>query len=431
MQQLGLMHATGTGVHRNCEQAVGLFKNVAERGHWTQMYADAYDAFESGKIDSAALMYMHLGELGYEMAQNNAAYILDDLSDSNDLFNVNGSLARALVGWKRSATQGHAAALVKVGDYHYYGHATEPDLAAAVQQYRLAADAREAQALFNLGVMHEYGMGLPADLHLAKRYYDSATEVSAEAVAPSTLALMILHSKLWARETLGDEWLDSIPQWLGGNKITPLPFGFGGGGGGGKGGQSSGAGKASSSGTSSSSSSSSSGGGTASSSGGAGESGVGGMVTDFIATAVNTGNQFTEFLNDLSVAAITMDVEAFEKFVDGNEEMLLTVLCVLLLIIVLARQAQVAQVTETERRLAAAEQAQLLARGLQAHAQATAAAAAQEEAAVAAAAAAEAAKEEASAPAEPQGEEVGAGGGSTLAAAAAARRARAVALEEQ
>ena len=145
MYHLGMMHATGTGVLRNCEQAVGLFKNVAERGHWTQQFADAYDAYDSGKIETALVMYMYLGELGYEMAQNNAAHILDELQDDLELFNRNGSLARALLQWKRSADQGHSASLVKIGDYYYYGHATAPDLSAAVQQYRLAADARDAQ----------------------------------------------------------------------------------------------------------------------------------------------------------------------------------------------------------------------------------------------------------------------------------------------
>jgi TPR repeat protein len=57
--------------------------------------------------------------------------------------------------WRRAGDAGHSAALVKIGDYHYYGMATPPDLAAAVQNYRLAADSREAQAMFNLGWMHE------------------------------------------------------------------------------------------------------------------------------------------------------------------------------------------------------------------------------------------------------------------------------------
>lgn len=104
MYQLGVMHATGVGTSRNCELAVGLFKNVAERGSWSKLYCSstflpkycawsdstcvavvlflcgllgslklghpcrfsiAYDAYdEDGDVATAALIYMFLGELG-------------------------------------------------------------------------------------------------------------------------------------------------------------------------------------------------------------------------------------------------------------------------------------------------------------------------------------------------------------------------------
>jgi hypothetical protein len=64
--------------------------------------------------------YLFLGEIGYEMAQNNGAYILDEVASDNDLFDSNGSLARALYNWKRSATQGYTSARLKVSlDLHH------------------------------------------------------------------------------------------------------------------------------------------------------------------------------------------------------------------------------------------------------------------------------------------------------------------------
>ena len=58
--------------------AVGqLFKNVAERGHWSKMIMDAHQFYMDGRVDSAVIKYMFLADLGYEVAQSNAAYILD------------------------------------------------------------------------------------------------------------------------------------------------------------------------------------------------------------------------------------------------------------------------------------------------------------------------------------------------------------------
>lgn len=64
MYQLGIMHATGTGTSRNCELATGLFKNVAERGHWSTQFSVAHKFYEEGNLESALLLYLFLGELG-------------------------------------------------------------------------------------------------------------------------------------------------------------------------------------------------------------------------------------------------------------------------------------------------------------------------------------------------------------------------------
>ena len=42
------------------------------------MLREAYKTYLSGDVDSALMMYLYLGELGYEVAQTNAAYILEE-----------------------------------------------------------------------------------------------------------------------------------------------------------------------------------------------------------------------------------------------------------------------------------------------------------------------------------------------------------------
>lgn len=54
-----------------------LFKNVAERGRWSSMLMDAHKAYKSGITNQALIKYAYLAELGYETAQSNVAFILD------------------------------------------------------------------------------------------------------------------------------------------------------------------------------------------------------------------------------------------------------------------------------------------------------------------------------------------------------------------
>ena len=54
-----------------------LFKNVAERGRWSEMLMDAHMMYKEGNTEGALLKYTLSAELGYEVAQSNVAYILD------------------------------------------------------------------------------------------------------------------------------------------------------------------------------------------------------------------------------------------------------------------------------------------------------------------------------------------------------------------
>jgi len=189
---LAQMHATGTGVLRSCQTATELYKNVAERGPTAQLFTDAYNAFKENNIDSALIKYKFLAELGYEVSQSNAAYLLDQFATK--LFNKNDSLKRALVYWNRAAYQGHHTARIKLGDYYFYGRGTKVNYEQAVSHYKYASEiSHNPQAMFNLAYMHENGLGLKKDLHLAKRFYDMAFDTSVEAHLPVTLALFKLN----------------------------------------------------------------------------------------------------------------------------------------------------------------------------------------------------------------------------------------------
>ncbi len=74
---LAQMHATGTGVMRSCATATELYKNVAERGVFSHKLVEAYTAYKENDVDKALIKYLLASELGMEVAQSNAAYIMD------------------------------------------------------------------------------------------------------------------------------------------------------------------------------------------------------------------------------------------------------------------------------------------------------------------------------------------------------------------
>lgn len=107
---LAQMHATGTGLMRSCPTAVELMKNVAERGKWSDQLMVAHNDYRDGRVNEAFLNYALFSEMGYEVAQSNAAFILD--RGETDVLSEEEGLVRALALWARAAAQGYSAAQV-------------------------------------------------------------------------------------------------------------------------------------------------------------------------------------------------------------------------------------------------------------------------------------------------------------------------------
>ncbi|XP_076636874.1 protein sel-1 homolog 1-like [Colletes latitarsis] len=209
---LAQMHATGTGMMRSCTTAVELLKTVAERGRWSDRLVVAHTDYKEGRINEAFVNFALLAEMGYDVAQSNAAFILD--KGETTILSEEEGLVRALALWARAASQGYSAALVKLGDAHYYGKGTKVDYEAAASHYRSASEQQpNAQAMFNLGYMHERGLGLARDRHLAKRCYDLAAEASPDAKIPVALALIKL-SFLFGLDYLQEfSLVDHLNKW--------------------------------------------------------------------------------------------------------------------------------------------------------------------------------------------------------------------------
>ena len=198
--QARTMRATGYPRHITssaCSVAASFYKVVAERGVWdVDLIYHANLAWASGNDrnkEIAMLQWWIAAERGYEPAQNNLAYVLDQgpptacsfqvaMFQQSDVFVLDKSVLKftrfspmspsndtarvALTQWTRSASQNNIDALVKVGDYYYHGFGV-PDEPEAIRwekaagYYQSAADTQlSALAMWNLGWMYENGVGV-------------------------------------------------------------------------------------------------------------------------------------------------------------------------------------------------------------------------------------------------------------------------------
>jgi SEL1 protein len=216
--QLANMFHNGVGFKKNLPMATALYKLVAERGPWSSLSRWALESYLKGDVGKAFLLYSRMAELGYEVAQSNAAWILDKYGERSMCIGESGFCMnaerhqRAHSLWWQASEQGNEHAALLIGDAYYYGRGTERDYDRAAEAYKHAKSQSNAQAMFNLGYMHEHGLGLPYDLHLAKRYYDQALEIDSASKLPVTLAL----ASLWVRKNYPEsyvvQFIDSLPE---------------------------------------------------------------------------------------------------------------------------------------------------------------------------------------------------------------------------
>lgn len=218
----GLMLYNGfPGKEKSIERPVIYFKIVSEAVE--ELHSPlkwAHDKFRDKDYGSAILGFLIAAEQGYETAQMNLAYLLDEQRGFLDLSVVKQKVIdfihglplirtapqqtktvrnvprekTALVYWTRAARQLNCDAMVKMGDYYFNGIGTEqPDAGKAAACYHAAGDNQNSLAMWNLGWMHENGIGAEQSYHLAKRYYDLAAATTDEAFFPVQLALLKLR----------------------------------------------------------------------------------------------------------------------------------------------------------------------------------------------------------------------------------------------
>ncbi|KAF1806193.1 hypothetical protein V8B55DRAFT_1454648 [Mucor lusitanicus] len=228
---LAHMNEQGMTPRPSCRVAVSYYKAIAERGDWLNpTVEDAYAAYLKNDKESALLNYMLAAERGYEVAQSNVAYVLDndkkmldhlpfigttissheeEEETSKEIIQGLDEKESAFIYWTRSANQNNVDSRVKMGDYYFKGIGTPIDFEKAVSCYRLAAETQGSPlAFWNLGWMYESGIGVAKDFHLAKRAYDQALNIDQDAYLPVKLSLIKMYAKYY--------W-----EWITGHEVGP------------------------------------------------------------------------------------------------------------------------------------------------------------------------------------------------------------------
>ena len=215
LYHLAEINNNGVGRGRDCAHAVAYYKAVAEKAEALHSpFAEANAAYEDGDTDTALIGYLMAAEQGYEQAQANVAYMLDD---HKSILSLDAMLpwkerrsalqndnALALVYWTRSARQRNVDSMIKMGDYYFNGFGVKTDLEKAASCYDSAQDMQHSsQAAWNLAWMHENGVGIDKDYHLAWRYYMMAWDISPESYLPVRLSLSKLYLRDWWNRVTG------------------------------------------------------------------------------------------------------------------------------------------------------------------------------------------------------------------------------------
>ncbi|GAX75411.1 hypothetical protein CEUSTIGMA_g2855.t1 [Chlamydomonas eustigma] len=194
MYNAAMMQLSGKGTVKSCKSAVGLLKQLAERSPEAAALQKGHEYFFQSDYNLALLSYLEAAEMGMELGQSNAAWLL------HRGYVIAGGM-RANVTFtltQRSADQGNVASLLLMADSYLQGEGVDQDWTRSAAVYYDAFQERSAQAMFNLGFMHEFGVGVVKDFKLAKRFYLMAKHAQPEAFLPVQIACLWLNvHEIW------------------------------------------------------------------------------------------------------------------------------------------------------------------------------------------------------------------------------------------
>ena len=229
MYALGIIHLEGHDKFHSCYLAQQLFQNVINRGKNSYLVNSAYYHYLDGNYTTAAILYLEASYLGYEIGYTNSAVLIDkynlinkaksfekyfeespiltyfskqisrlesfknitemifdellEFPRSSENYNITNELNH-LVSYsllKMASLKDNTFALLRLGDYHYYGKVNYgDDYVRAYGFYRKASWTNtstefKSQAHMSLGYMHHFGVGTIKSRTKAKQHYNTVS----------------------------------------------------------------------------------------------------------------------------------------------------------------------------------------------------------------------------------------------------------------
>mmetsp|Transcript_31040 Transcript_31040/g.99580 ORF Transcript_31040/g.99580 Transcript_31040/m.99580 type:complete len:270 (-) Transcript_31040:177-986(-) len=147
-----MMHIEGKGTVSSCLRGTLLFKDASERGKWGVLLRDGLQAYMRGDIDSSLASYEAAAELGYEVAQSNAAWLYQRCAEGivSCKAKPQEALRRSFELLTMAANNGNMEAKRIIGDHLWYGQGTRANRGKAMDYYLQAARGGDEEAAFNL-----------------------------------------------------------------------------------------------------------------------------------------------------------------------------------------------------------------------------------------------------------------------------------------
>ncbi|XP_067893299.1 protein sel-1 homolog 3-like isoform X3 [Heterodontus francisci] len=200
-------------VPHNPKKAVLWARFVAEHnGFLGYIMRKAVDAYLQRSWNEALLYFLVTAETGVETSQTNVAYLCEEHPEL-----TSNSVDYTWRYYNLSAFQlaTHPFVLIKMGDYHYYGHKNhKKDIMQSIEMYTSAALLNYSQALYNLGSLVEEGFHIPErildllnlgtanhsnNISILLELYERCITVDMEeGFIPCSIALLRVHLKtIW------------------------------------------------------------------------------------------------------------------------------------------------------------------------------------------------------------------------------------------
>lgn len=192
---------------KDCDKAVGLFKEVAEGGEWNTLFDLAAGMFSNGDWYGALYRHLQAAHAGIEVGQHNAAMMLEMLQEGEIPELAHWSRERMIAEmhelYDMSGRQNRPESFIRSADVAFVERG---DYVTAMRAYSASADLEDPEGMFAVGLMYAHGQGVTVDRSKALELLDMVGDKGeAEAVAAG-LATLGLKMYWWARD-VRDWWI--------------------------------------------------------------------------------------------------------------------------------------------------------------------------------------------------------------------------------